>query len=75
MTDNGHGKEVVKVNLHDGKLSVVFGNVNIAIISHALRLASLELDNQIVGANNEQEKSGIEVPKTILDKMRRGMKL
>ena len=75
MTDNGKGKEVLKVMLHDGKLSVHFGEVNMALVSHAFRLASLELDNLICLQQQQQKKSDIEVPKTVLDKMRRGMKL
>jgi len=73
MTENGNGQEVVKVMLKDGKITVTFGDANLAIISHALRLASLEVDNVIIG--NQQPKSNLTVPKTVIDKMRRGMKL
>jgi len=74
MTENGNGQEVVKVMLKDGKMTTTFNTgLNMAVMSHAIRLLSLELDNAIIG--NQDKKSNIEVPHTIIDKMRRGMKL
>lgn len=75
MTDNGHGKEIVKVVLRDGKMYPTLGEVNLALLSHAIRLLSLELDNLIVGMQAEKNKSNIEVPQTVVDKMRKGMRL
>lgn len=59
MSDNGKKPiELIRVELVDGSMNVNFGKVNAALISHALRIASLELDNQIIAA---QQPSTIEV--------------
>ena len=59
-----NGKKViglVKVELIDGNMVVSFGGgLNTALISHALRIASLELDNQIIAAQ-QKPQSSIEV--------------
>jgi len=45
-------KEVLRVTLKDGSMHVDFNDkVNMALASHALRLASLQLDNAICKGN------------------------
>lgn len=52
MSDNGDSIEVLKITLKHGSITVNFGQVNIALISHALRLANLELDNKIIASHS-----------------------
>ena len=71
MSDNGDGKVLVKVELGNGGIRATFGQCNLALISHALRVASLELDNIIIAhKQKKEEKPLIVMPKTILDKLR-----
>ena len=56
MTNNGKKKRLVlRVELNEGKMEVTLGECNMALLSHAVRLASLELDNLIIGANQPKE--------------------
>ncbi len=62
--DNGTGRKLlVKVDLVGGKMDVVFGRDigNIALVSHALRLANLELDNILIG-QQQPDETVIEAP-------------
>ena len=54
MTDNDKDKELLKVTLRDGSISVHFGEVNLALITMAVKMAELELDNQIIGMQNKE---------------------
>jgi len=77
MSDNGKAKKtLVEISLYEGKISVEFakGNINMALISHAIRLASLELDNAII-AHNQPKEDIVKPNSTIIDIMRRGKKL
>ena len=58
-----------KVELVNGSMKVSFGDFNLALISHALRIANLEIDNIII-SSQQAKSSPIEVPKTIIDKLR-----
>ena len=76
MSDNGKAKKtLIEVSLYDGKITIDFAkDVNMALISHSIRLASLELDNAIIGG--QQQKEEIVKPSgTIIDFMRKGKKL
>ncbi len=62
MSDNGEKvKKIVSVTLEDGKMRVSFGAENMALISHAIRLASLNLDNAICQKEQENEENAIKV--------------
>jgi len=73
--------ELVKVILKEGHMAVTFGKVNITLLSHALRLANLQLDNIIIGSQTQKDQSGIKIVpginqmplgQKIIDKIRRG---
>lgn len=66
MGDNGGSIDIVRVQLVNGKMHVVFGGNNIALNSHAIRLASLELDNKIIAMAAEKAAQGIQVPKGLI---------
>jgi len=60
MSDNGGSeKTLVNVELKDNNMIITFGKAPIALLSHAIRLASLQLDNMIVGKSNKAEVSNI----------------
>jgi len=73
MSDNGV-KDIIKVTLVDGQMKVSLASVNLAILSHALRLTSLQLDNELI--KREQAKipkvSPISVSPDILKQLRKG---
>jgi len=52
MSGNGELKParlLIKVDLtREGKMEVTFGKFNLSLISHAIRMASLTLDNEIM---------------------------
>ena len=52
MSGNGELKParlIVKVELtREGKMEVTFGDFNMALLSHGIRMASLTLDNEIM---------------------------
>ncbi|HEY9874572.1 MAG TPA: hypothetical protein V6D12_14125 [Candidatus Obscuribacterales bacterium] len=64
-------KLVVEVKYDQGKMIVKFGKVSLPIISHGLRIASLEIDNWIC-ANTlpSKEESIIKIPEKVLSKIR-----
>ena len=66
MGNNGGTIDIVRVTLRSGKMHVVFGGDNIALNSHAVRLASLELDNAIIANEAKKEESKITVPKRLI---------
>jgi len=66
MSNNGKPIDLLRVTLRDGKMFVVFGGNNVALNSHAVRLASLELDNKIIQMAQEKEESSIQVPKGLI---------
>lgn len=69
MSSNGDKKEILTITHEKGKMFIHFGtDVPLALVSHALRLASLQLDNAIIGMT--QEKSQIEIPSSIIQKLR-----
>jgi len=78
MSNNGAKKTlVVKVELHDGKLDVEIGNVNLALVSHAIRLLGLQIDNIIIAkeSHNQEQKiqtpdMKITIPNSVRDKLR-----
>ena len=61
MSDNGKKlKTLVKVELDNGKMSIELDldkDTNVALVSHALRLASLQLDNALIGKAVEKESN------------------
>lgn len=78
MSDNGDGvKTIVRIDQDcNGRLKAVFsGNVSFQDLSLGIRLASLELDNLIVGRMMAKKPTPIEVPQSILDKIRAGKRL
>lgn len=52
---------ILRVELDEGKMNVTLGECNMALISHAVRLVSLEVDNLIIGAQ-AQPKSDLTLP-------------
>ncbi len=73
MTNNGHGQEILSATLKDGTITVNFNHdINMAVISHAMRLTNLELDNAII-AMQTKKKSNIEVSQNVIDRMTKGM--
>ncbi len=66
MNDNGGSIDILRVTLKNGKMFVVFGGSNIALNSHAVRLASLELDNKIIAMEAKKADEGIQVPKGLI---------
>ena len=71
MSNNGDSVEILKVTQKGGQLSISFGAVNLQVISHALRLASLQLDNHIVGMSQKQAVvPQAQIPKGLMDKLR-----
>ena len=70
---NGDKIELIKVSIAGGNMVVDFGKHNIALLSHALRVAGLHLDDMIVEKEivaEESEKPKIVIPPNILDKLR-----
>jgi len=71
MSNNGKPKiEILKVTIQDGSMRVEFGKVNSALLSHAIRMASLHLDNMLIGSEQEDKKI-VSAPPNIIDKLRR----
>lgn len=78
MSGNGDGmKTIVRIDQdQNGSLKVVFGSeVSFKDLSLGIRLASLELDNLIVGRMMAKKPTPIEIPQSILDKIRAGKSL
>lgn len=69
MSDNGKPKVLVSVTLQDGKMAITYGNFNHALLSHAMRMASLQLDNMIIQSQTENQ-SPIAIPENIIKKLR-----
>ena len=81
MGDNGKSQPVVLMNviLNGGSMQVKFkDNINTALLSHALRLANLQLDNMII--KNEEARSeklgnlikpSLTIPNDVLKRMRK----
>ena len=66
MTNNGKKKRLVlRVELEDGKMDVTLGDCNIVLISHAVRLVSLEADNLIIG-NQQPKESPLSLPEGLV---------
>ena len=71
MGDNGKAsQELVKIILEDGNMKVELADTNFALLSHAIRLASLELDTCIVAKDLKEQESKIQVSKSIIDRIR-----
>jgi len=76
MSDNGKKTiTLVKAVLDNGKINVSINkDTNIALVSHAIRLLSLDLDNELMARVMDKEESSIK-PVTqlpdILKRMRR----
>jgi len=70
--ENPSNKMVFRVELtpESGFKIVVAKGVNLMVFSYAVRLASLELDNMIIGMSSPKEESKIEVPSGIMSKIR-----
>jgi len=66
MTNNGKKIILVQVELVEGRMRVHFGGNNIALNSHAIRLASLQLDNSIMAKEQENEEKSIQVPRGLI---------
>ena len=72
--NNGkHKGKIIEITYDNGNINVQFLNSNQALLSYAIRVASLQLDNAIM--KNEIEKAEkeaplIEMPKGIIDKLR-----
>ena len=70
------GKLILKVELIDKKMVVSFGQElpNTLLYDRAIRLASLELDNMIIGGQASQNKykpfAVTEIPPSVMDKLR-----
>ena len=72
MGNNGKVITLMSVTLENGSISVNFDQkVNMALVSHALRLANLQLDNAIIAAEASKKSSIIAPPKGgITDRLR-----
>lgn len=69
MTDNNKPKDILRVEIDDGKMSVHFGKFNMSLIGHALRLANLQLDNEII--KSQAKPSPIAIPDSVKRILRR----
>ena len=58
--------ELIKVTLRDGKMEVKLAAVNLALLSHAVRLIDLEVDDKLLNP----EFSPIAVPQSVRDRIR-----
>lgn len=64
MSNNGKVITLLSVTLENGAMSVNLGHkCNIALISHALRLANLHVDNAIISSQAPKDSPIIEPPK------------
>ena len=73
MSNNGEPvkdvpQDLLRVSLKNGKMDVRFGKYNTALLSHAIRLASLHLDNMIIAAQ-APKKSSLEIPKGLTNRI------
>lgn len=67
MSDNGKDpKTIIEVKHHEnGTINIKFApNTNLALISHAMRLLNINLDNMIMQRNMEEEAKKIQVANT-----------
>ena len=71
MSDNGDEIEIAKITLKEGKIFVKWGTGRLDYLSHALRVASLELDNAIIGQTAAKEASQIVKATNIVDGIKR----
>ena len=71
MSDNGDEIEIAKITLKEGKIFVKWGTSRLDYLSHALRVASLELDNAIIGQTAAKEASQIVKATNIVDGIKR----
>lgn len=70
MSENGK-QTLVSVTLEEGKMEVDFASgVNMAMISHALRMANLAFDNALIGQQAAANESNIKVANSVIDRMR-----
>lgn len=75
MTNNGTKEKVLHIDTIEGALSITWGTVNSQLASYGLRLASLELDNIIIGQQSKQafeEQSRILKATDIVNRIRGG---
>ncbi len=77
MSDNGKAKKtLIEVSLYNGTINIDFAtDVNMALISHGLRLANLELDNAIIANQTPSEENIVKPSNGIIDFVRKGKKL
>ena len=71
MTENGEAMEILKVTIHSGDINVTFGTKRVEYLSHAIRLASLELDNMIIEQYQKKEDSAIVKATGLMDRLKR----
>lgn len=73
MTEKNGKQNVVSVTLEEGKMNVNFGaGISPVMISHALRMASLTLDNILISQQakaDEDNKSSI-IPVDVMNRMK-----
>lgn len=71
MSNNGNTpKTLLTVTLKDGSMKVEFDKCNTALLSHAIRLASLHLDNMLIGHDAQKETSEIAISENLLKRLR-----
>lgn len=74
MSENGK-ENLITVSMSDGRMEVHMGKYNLALLSHAVRMASMTLDNIILGQQSENEKKealkkSVVLPPDVLNRMR-----
>jgi len=73
MSDNGEKeRDILKVVYQGGEVKVMFGTGNVAYLTHALRVAGLEVDNYIIGleAKKAAESTIIKPPDSITSRIK-----
>ncbi len=70
--DNGGEKvTLIKVDLEKGSMHVEFAQTsNVALLSHALRLANLQLDNMLIANAQKNDQSSIIKATGIINRIR-----
>ena len=70
MSDNNKDVELLKVTLSNGSISIIFNHkVNIALLSHAVVASYVNLV-EMIRSTGKQDKSIVEIPSFIIDKLR-----
>ena len=70
MSNNGKELEILKITTKDGTLSIYFGSgISNALVSHALVLAQIQWQRNLISGAVAKETSKIQMPNSIIDRL------